>query len=45
LALSWILEFAPLNWYILFSVSKIKTSSWFNDEREKGTWIKKSFSL
>lgn len=40
-ALSWILEFAPLNWNILLSVSKMNTSSWFSDERAKGTWIAK----
>lgn len=38
-ALSCIFEFAPLNWKILSLVSKINTSSWFNVDREKGTWI------
>ena len=37
LALSWILEFDPLNWNILDFVSKINMSSWLSDDRAKGT--------
>lgn len=45
LALSWILEFAPLNWKILSFVSRINTSSWFSEERENGTWTSKIVSF
>lgn len=37
LALSCMDEFEPLNWKILDLVSRIKMSSWFREDRAKGT--------
>jgi len=35
-------ELEPLNWKIFDSVSRTKISSWFSEDRAKGTYNKKS---